>query len=133
MSVIAEQFKKLILEKTGEEESDSLVRGMNIILLKKRFQCFVCFRTSRLSEGFWGVQRDLITRLKEKPYVFIFLLMQDYGYLLRDKVADEFFRKCSQDKTDYKVHQDELRRDTSVWEFRTIDELINCLSPYKSN
>lgn len=132
MTIIADQFKKLILEKTEEEENNSLVRGKNIIVLEKRFKCAICFRTSRLPDGFWGVQRDLIPRLKETgyPYVFIFLLSQDFGWLLRDKVVDEFFRKCSQGKGDYKVHQEELKGDSNVWEFRTMDEFIECLSPY---
>ena len=131
---MAGEFKKALLERAGEVENRSTAPKRNLIVLRNRFSCTVCYRTSNLDEGFWGVQRHLVPRFKEKkyPYAFVFLLRYDYGYLLRDAATDEFFAKCSQGKMDYKVHQAELDGDPNVWKFCTIDELIGRLSSYKN-
>ena len=52
MTIIAEEFKKLILDKAEENESESIVKWRNIILLNKKFECIICFRTTILCEGF---------------------------------------------------------------------------------
>lgn len=136
MTQIAEEFKDLIRNRVGDLKVHGSRR--NLILLYRKYQCVICFRTSNLREGFWGVQNDLIADLKQLsqkygyPYVFVFLLASGIGYFMKSEISDNFFRECSQGKKgDFKIHEEELQRSNSILKFRTIEEFIGYLSPYR--
>ena len=52
--------------------------------------------------------------------------------MLKDSITDNFLKQCSQGKNgDNKIHEKELRGNNDIFKFRTIDELMDCLGPYK--
>lgn len=136
MTIIAEEFKELLGNRVGDFRIHSSLR--NLILLDQKYKCVLCFRTSNLREGFWGIQNDMFFELKKFsqegncPYVFVFLLAPEIGYFMKGEISDNFFKQCSQGKKgDYKIHEEELQNSNSIFKFRTIDELVDYLVPYK--
>ena len=135
MTEMGEKFRELLREKAGEKISKKL-RGKNLILLRERFDCNVYFLTSKLKEGFWGVHPNSIAVLKQsksgRPFVAVFLCSPERGYIISDKILDEYLRDCAQDKNgEYKIIEKNLRYK-NMPEFRTMDEFIGYLLAYQN-
>ena len=134
MTEIGEKFRELLREKAGETISKKL-RGKNLIFLRERFDCNVYFLTSSLREGFWGVHPNSISVLKQsksgRPFVAVFLCSPERGYVISNKILDEYLKDCPQDKSGgYKISEKMLRYK-NIPEFKTMDEFINYLLVYR--
>ena len=134
MTEIGEKFRELLREKAGEKVSKKL-RGKNLIFLREKFDCNVYFLTSSLQEGFWGVHPNSISVLKQsksgRSFVAVFLCSPERGYIISDKILDEYLRDCLRDRSGgYKIIEKNLRYK-NIPEFTTMDEFINYLSAYR--
>ncbi|MBU4312193.1 MAG: hypothetical protein KJ706_05710 [Candidatus Omnitrophica bacterium] len=142
-SAIGKEFESLLLHKVGESISDLVIEEVagnlkNTIQLQTNFDClvyFLCFDISKNEKnGWWNFEVNTISFLHKKfpKFVVVFLTSSERGYVIYDYEIDNHTRDFSVCiiRGYYKIKEDYLH-SANTRMFRSIDEFVNLLLPYK--